>query len=95
MLINKNISQGDVVTIKLVSGEELMASFVEENENFIVVNKPRVLAATQNGIGIAPYLFTVDPDKSVKMYRSTIVILEPTEKSYASQYTENTSGIIV
>jgi hypothetical protein len=94
MIIDKGVSVGDVVTIKLTSGEELLASLVEETDKYIKVSKPRVLANTQSGIGMAPYLFTVDPDKVVKIAASTVVVMEPTEKESASSYTKATTGII-
>ena len=95
MIIDKGVSAGDVVTIKLTSGEELIANLVEENDKYVKVSKPRVLASAQGGIGMAPYLFTVDPDKEIKLARATIVVLEPTEKESASSYTKATTGLIV
>ena len=95
MIIDKGVSAGDVVTIKLTSGEELIANLVEENDKYVKVSKPRVLASTQGGIGMAPYLFTVDPDKEIKIAISTVVVLEPTEKESASSYTKATTGLIV
>lgn len=93
MIIDKGVAKGEVVTVKLTSGEEVIAKLVEETDTFIKVSKPRVLTAAQGGIGLAPYLFTVDPDKDIKLYKNTIVILEPTEKDYASQYISGTTGI--
>ena len=92
MLIDKGISRGDVITIKLNSGEELIASFVEETDTYIKVSKPRVLASANNGIGIAPYLFTVDADRDIKIYKP-VVVMEPTQADYAKQYTETTTSI--
>jgi hypothetical protein len=95
MIIDKGVSPGEVVTIKLTSGEELIANLVEETDKYIKVSKPRVLASAQGGIGMAPYLFTVDPDKTIKIAIATVVVLEPTEKESASSYTKATTGIIV
>ena len=95
MIIDKGVSINEVVTIKLTSGEELIATLVEERDQFIKVAKPRVLAQGQNGIGMVPYLFTVDPDRSVKLTRATIVVLEPTDKESAAQYTTATTGLII
>lgn len=92
MIIDKGFSTNDVVTIKLTSGEEIIASFIEENDKYVKVSKPRVLASAQNGIGLAPYLFTVDPNKDVKIYKP-VVVIEATERDYASQYTQATTGI--
>ena len=95
MIIDKGVSPGEVVTIKLTSGEELIASLVEENDKYIKVARPRVLTSAQGGIGMAPYLFTVDPDKEIKLARATVVVLEPTEKESASSYTKATTGNII
>ena len=95
MIIDKGVTVGEVVTIKLTSGEEVIASLVEETDKYVKVAKPRVLTAAQGGIGMAPYLFTVDQDKTIKIAASTVVVLEPTEKESASSYTKATTGLIV
>jgi len=94
MLINKGVSSGDIVTIKLTSGEELVAKLIEENPMQIKIARPLVLTMGQQGIGMVPYLFTVDPDKDIKMSRSTITVLEITEDSAAKQYIKATTGIV-
>ena len=95
MIIEKGLSVGDVITIKLPSGEEVIAKLVEETDTYIKVSKPRVLTSAQGGIGLAPFIFTVNPDKDIKMYKSPFVVMELTEPDYASQYISGTSGIIV
>ncbi len=65
MLINKGVSSGDIVTIKLTSGEELVAKLIEENPMQIKIARPLVLTMGQQGIGMVPYLFTVDPDNTL------------------------------
>lgn len=95
MIIDKGVSPGEVVTIKLTSGEELIANLVEETDKYIKVSKPRVLAAAQGGIGMAPYLFTVDQDKTIKIAAATVVVLEATETESAKSYTEATTSIIL
>lgn len=95
MIIDKGVSAGEVVTIKLTSGEELIATLVEESDKYIKVSKPRVLAAAQGGIGMAPYLFTVDQDKTIKIAAATVVVLEATERESAKSYSEATTSIIL
>ena len=94
MLINKGVSHGDIVTIKLTSGEELVAKLVDDNPMQIKIARPWVLTMGQQGIGMVPYLFTVDPDKNISMNRSTITVLETTEESAAKQYIKATTGIV-
>lgn len=92
MIIDKGISPGEIITIKLTSGEEVIAKLIEETDIYIKVAKPRVLTSAGGGIGLAPYLFTVDQDKDIKMYKP-FVIIEPTQNEYATQYLSATSGI--
>ncbi len=93
MLIDKGVSEGEVVTFKLTSGEELIGKLVQETDQFYKVSKPMVLTANQQGLGMAPYLFTVNPDKDVKISKSTVVVAEATDKQYADSYIQGTTGI--
>lgn len=93
MLIDKGVTEGEVVTFKLTSGEELIAKLAQEADQFYKVSKPMVLTANQQGIGMAPYLFTVNPDKDVKIAKSTVVVAEATDKQFADSYIQGTTGI--
>jgi hypothetical protein len=93
MLIDKGVTTGEVVTLKLTSGEELVAKLVEEGPLHYKISKPLVLSMTQKGIGMVPYLFTVSPDKDIKVSKNTVVVMEATEKEFADQYLSGTTGI--
>lgn len=93
MLIDKGITVGEVVTMKLTSGEEVIAKLVEDGTDYYKVSKPMVLSMTAQGIGMAPYLFTVNPDKDIKIFKSNITVSEATDKQFADSYTQGTTGI--
>ena len=93
MLINKGVSAGEVVTFKLTSGEEVVAKLVEETETQYKLSRPMVLSMTQQGVGMMPYLFTVHPDTEVKLNKTTITMVEATDKSFADQFLQSTTGI--
>jgi hypothetical protein len=95
MIIDKGLTVGEVITVKFTSGEEVLATLVEERTDYIKVSKPRALTATEGGIGMVPFVFTIDPTRDIKLYRTTIIVAEPAEKEYAASYTKATSGIIV
>lgn len=40
-----------------------------------------------------PYLFTVNPDKDVKLLKQTVTVAEATDTEFAKQFLESTSGI--
>lgn len=93
MLIDKGIVLGEIITFKLSSGEELIAKIEDNKPLDYVVSKPMVLTATAQGIGMIPYLFTVDQTKNIPINKSLVVVAIPTEKSYADQYIQSTTSI--
>ena len=73
MLIDKGVAEGEVVTIKMATGEELLATYVEVTPNGHKVKRPMVLSVSQKGIGMMPYIFTVHPDKEIVLNSGTIM----------------------
>lgn len=93
MLIEKPRANGDVVTIKLTSGEEIIARFEEETSAGVKVSKPMMLSISQQGVGMMPYMFTVNPDTPIMFNHSAVAVLSPTDPDFAKQYTTSTTGI--
>jgi hypothetical protein len=93
MLIDKGVSSGEVVTLKLMSGEEMVAKYVEETTNGHKLSKPMLLSMGQQGIGMVPFAVTVDMEKDITIGQSAVVAIEPTEKQFADAYVQNTTGI--
>lgn len=93
MLIDKGVSPGEVATIKLTSGEELVARVDSETDTHIKLTKTMVLTAGPNGLAMVPYLFTVEQDKIISLNKSTITVIAATMKPAADQYLTSTSDI--
>lgn len=95
MLIEAPYKENDVVSLKLTSGEEIIGRLVEENDNKIILSKPLSLTATQTGIGLAPFMFTIEQESKLKINQTSVITVTKTQKETASQYLENTTGITV
>jgi hypothetical protein len=93
MLISKGIAVGEVITLKLTSGEEIVAKLAEETDTYYKLSKPAVIGMGQKGPGLMPYLFTVSPDADVKLQKTTVTVCEPTDEQFAKQFIETTTGI--
>jgi hypothetical protein len=93
MLIDKGVSEGEVITIKLTSGEEIVAKLVEDGAAYYKLSRPMVIGMGQQGPGLMPYLFTVHPDKEVKLNKNVVAMAEATDKSFADQFVQSTTGI--
>jgi hypothetical protein len=93
MLIDKGVSVGEVVTFKLTSGEELVAKLIDDGTAYYKLSRPMVIGMGQQGPGLMPYLFTVHPDKEVKLNKSVVAMAEATDKQFADQFIQSTTGI--
>jgi hypothetical protein len=95
MLIDTPYKIGDTVSLKLTTGEEVVARLEEETGTVYTLHKPMVLIAGQQGLGLAPFMFSVSPDAKFKINSSVVTCILKTEKELASQYTQQTTGIAV
>ncbi len=93
MLIDKGVTVGEVVTFKLTSGEELVAKLVEDGAAYYKLSRPMVIGMSPQGPALMPYLFTVSPDKDVKLQKGVVAMAEATDKVFADQFIEQTTGI--
>lgn len=94
MLLDLNkIAEGDVVSIKLVSGEEIIAKIVSESTDSFSLSKPMVLSISPKGMGLIPVFMTVSP-QTVKLNKSNIMFGPAvTDKEIAEQYIFQVTGI--
>lgn len=93
MLLEKPRASGDVVTLKLISGEEVVGRFEEETSAGIKITKPMVISMTPKGPGLMPFLFTVNPDTAVTINHSAVALAANADKGFADQYIQSTTGI--
>lgn len=92
MLVQKPTNDGDTVSIKLSSGEEMVARLESKSNDTVVVHKPLMLVAQGAGMGLAPYMFTTK-DEKYTLNRHNIICIANTEKEMADKYIESTTGL--
>lgn len=92
MLIEKPIANGDVVSIKLITGEEIIARLEEETTDTVKVNKPLSVSLGPQGLGMIPFLFLGSKD-TVVLKQNHIIVMAPSKKEAADQYLQGTTGI--
>jgi hypothetical protein len=81
------------VSLKLSSGEEIVARLKEEDATKFVLNKPMVLIAQAEGLGLAPYMFSVSPDAKFSILATSVSCIAKTQAEIAKQYISTTSSI--
>lgn len=92
MLISKGAAVGETVSIKLISGEEIIGRLDEDTTEFIKLNRPKSVSIGAQGLGMMPFMFLGGSD-NVTIKHSHIIVMVPAEKSSADQYVQGTTGI--
>jgi len=94
MLIEAPYKNGDTVSLKLSSGEEVIGRLEEETKESIKLHKPLMLTMSQQGIGLAPFMFTASPDATITLKQSKVICVVKTIDEMSKQYISNTTGIV-
>ncbi len=94
MFLEKSkFTDGDTVSLKLISGDEIIGKYVKEDITSITLNKPVMLAMTQKGPAMAPIMMTVSPENEYAINKSAVLFQGSTVKEIAEQYIFQTTGI--
>lgn len=88
----------DVVTLKLVSGEEVIGYFVNADANEVTLRKPVVPVPTGEGtMALAPFIMSSDYLKDGKaelgFNKSTVITVVDTSQQFKDVYTKQVSGL--
>jgi len=95
MLIQKPLEKNDIITLKLITGEEIIAQFQEEKDDSIEVTRASIVAANpQGGLGLVPWMMSSAPEK-ISINKSTVVTFAKTVKQIADKFIEATTNISI
>lgn len=87
---------GDVVTLKMSSGEEIIGCYMSDDAATYTIDRPVTLSVgPKGGPALTPYLMTVNPasTRNLKINKALVVCIANTDKELADQYTSALSGI--
>ena len=92
MLISKGAAIGETVSIKLISGGEIIGRLDEETADFIKLNRPKSVSIGPQGLGMMPFMFLGGSD-TVTIKQHHIIVMVPANKEASDQYVQGTTGI--
>lgn len=87
-----NLETDKIYTLKLNSGEELVAKVLKSEFGTLQVSHPLSMAMSQQGIQMVPSLFSADL-KKVDINTASIAMSTPARDDVVKAYTEATTGL--
>jgi len=94
MLINKGFTKGDVVSLKLVNGDEVIARFEEDTADSIKISRPLAITIGAQGLGMIPWMFLAETE-TFTLNKSHVFTVVPSKPDAANQYLEGTTGLAI
>lgn len=96
MIIETSYKDGDTVSFKLASGEEIVARLDEETNSSFKISKPMVLIVqADESMGLAPFMFSVGPKGKFEMQKTSVACTAKTDDNIAKQYMASTTGVVI
>ena len=86
-----------IKTLVMINGAEIIGRFVKADENSIIVYKPRLVQATQQGVGLVNGICMTgkEVDGEFNFPKHSVAYMVDTMKELADGWTTQTSGIEV
>ena len=95
MLIQPPLKLNDIVTLKLIGGDEVIGKLTDERmDSYIEIKKPLVVMMAQQGFGLMPFMLTGGPDATIKFDRSHVLAYAKTMDKVSSEYIKQTTGLV-
>jgi hypothetical protein len=102
MLIQKPLSPNDIITVKLITGDELVAKLVSFGQDTICITKPMLMTVGMDEytgkvqIQMSPYfILSADQDSNFTIKTMHVIIHQLASDQAKSGYIQNTSGLKV
>jgi len=93
MLVSKIYSTGDIVSFKLITGDEIVARIELIDMDWFEISKPCTVMPSSQGMGLIQSLFTADADVNVRLQKNHILMHAPSIDQMQKHYIKTTTGI--
>jgi hypothetical protein len=93
MLIEIPYKTGDTVSLKLISGEEVVGRIGEPTQDVVILTKPMTFIMGPQGLGMVPYMFSAPKDAKIKIKENAIVAIVKTDDQINTQYIAQTTSL--
>ena len=91
------MNKGDIVTLVLTNGAEVIGKFVDADADTYTINRPRMVQANQQGVGLVNGVCMTgeEPNGDLKINKSGVIFVIKTIEEMAKGYTQQVSGLVL
>lgn len=93
MLVSKIYSTGDIVSFKMITGDEIVARIESVDLEWFEISKPCTVMPSPQGMGLIQSLFTADSDVNVRLHKNHVIMHAPSIDQMQKHYIKTTTGI--
>jgi hypothetical protein len=93
MLVSKKYSENDVVTFKLVNGDEIVAKVISDTDSSFTISKPCSVIPSERGIGLMQALFSANINTNITLNKNHVMMHAPVIADIETHYIRTTTGI--
>jgi len=92
-----NAKQGDIVTLVLTNGAEIVGKLTGENTDYYQLDKPRMIQANQQGIGLVNGVCMTgeEPAGDLQFNKTGVIFMIKTVEQMSNGYREQVSGLVL
>ena len=95
MLKTNKFKSGDIISAKLISGEEIVSKLGEETETTYEFQRPVSLSIGPQGAALTPYIITASADNLIIVVdKNKVIAVAEAQKEVCAEYTKATTGLI-
>lgn len=93
MLVSQKYAEGDVVSFKLVNGDEIVAKIVSEEADSFKVSAPCNVVPSPQGLGLIQSLFSAREDVKITLSKSHVMFHAESLEQMRAHYIKTTTGV--
>lgn len=93
LVSNNSFDAGDIVTMKLVNGDEIVAKVLKDDLLAFTIDRPCTVMPSAKGMGLVQSLFTADTKRQIILNKQHVMMAALSVDAMVKHYLETTTGI--
>tara|TARA_B100000424_G_C22768242_1_gene413816 strand:+ start:158 stop:445 length:288 start_codon:yes stop_codon:yes gene_type:complete len=93
LLIENSKTKNTIVSLKLVTGDEVVGKIVDDSETHLTISKPLTVMMSDKGLAMLPFMISVSADEKVILQKQHCVCTSKPVNEVEKHYIQITTGI--